>query len=298
MERLPFRQVILMLQVLALALICPAQASARPTKVRVMTYNIRLDTPVDGANDWAHRRENLIAQIKWLRPDIFGLQEVVINQKRDIANALRFDFAMVGVGRDDGKEGGESSPVGYEKDRFAMIANGTFWLSPTPDVPSMGWDAAFRRVATWARLRERRGGKILLVINTHMDHVGIEARRQSALLLKQWLVTHRRKGDHVMLIGDFNARPDSEPLAILTDPKSPVGLRSAALNATEHPFGPAGTFNDFKLQPEKELTIDHILVGGQKGGEIWVSRYAVIAQNINGRMISDHYPVLADLVLP
>lgn len=269
----------------------------KTSEIRVMTYNIRLDTPVDGLNDWSHRRENLTAQIEWLRPDIFGLQEVVFNQKQYIANALRFDFMLVGVGRDDGKDAGESSPIGYNIHRFKLMDSGTFWLSPTPHVPSKGWDAAFPRVATWVRLRDRKGGKTILTVNTHWDHIGVEARKQSALQLKQWLIEHRKKKDHVLLIGDFNAATESEPLAILTDHKSPVSLRNAGLNSTFHPFGPKGTFNDFKLQPETQKTIDHILVGGQKGGEIWISRYAVIAQNVDGRMISDHYPVLADLTL-
>jgi endonuclease/exonuclease/phosphatase family metal-dependent hydrolase len=267
------------------------------TEIRVMTYNIRLDTPTDGMNDWAHRREMLTSQIYWLRPDIFGLQEVVFTQKQYIANAFRFDFALVGVGRDDGKDAGESSPIGYNIHRFKLMDSGIFWLSPTPDVPSKGWDAAYPRVATWARLRTKKGGKMILAVNTHWDHVGVEARKQSALLVKQWLIAHRKAKDHVIVIGDFNAESDSEPLAILTDLKNPVWLRSAALNSTAKPFGPKGTFNDFKLVPETERTIDHILVGGQTGSEIWINRYAVIAQNVDGRMISDHYPVLADLGL-
>lgn len=274
-----------------------AKQDYKSTELRVMTYNIRLDTPTDGLNDWAHRREMLTSQIHWLQPDIFGLQEVVFTQKQYIANAFRFDFALVGVGRDDGKDGGESSPIGYNIHRFKLMDSGTFWLSPTPDVPSKGWDAAYPRVATWARLRTKKGGKMILVMNTHWDHIGVEARKQSALQVKQWLIAHRKAKDHVIVIGDFNAEPDSEPLAILTDLKSPVWLRSAALNSTAKPFGPKGTFNDFKLQPETERTIDHILVGGQKGGEIWISHYAVIAQNVDGRMISDHYPVLADIGL-
>lgn len=280
-----------------LALLSCAPATAKgPTALRVMTYNIRLDTPVDGLNDWSHRRDMLTSQIYWLRPDIFGLQEVVINQKRDIARAFQ-EFTLIGNGRDDGQDRGESSPVGFATVRFRLLDSGTFWLSPTPAVPSKGWDAAYPRVATWVRLRDRWSGKIILAMNSHWDHVGVEARRNSAQMLRQWLTDHRRPGDYVILIGDFNCEPGSEPLGILTDPTRPLQLREARLNSATPPFGPAGTFNDFKLQPEAERTIDHILVGRQQGREIAVSRYAVIAQNVAGRMISDHYPVLADLIL-
>lgn len=267
------------------------------TELRVVTYNIRLDTANDGPNQWKYRRDFLTSQLALLRPDIFGLQEVVFNQKQDIAEAMRFNFALVGNGRDDGKDAGESSPIGYNIHRFKLLGGGTYWLSSTPNVPSKGWDAAYPRVVTWARLRERKGGKMILAVNTHWDHIGVEARKQSALQLKQWLIEHRKRRDHVIVIGDFNAEPDSEPLAILTDRQSPVWLRSAALNSTVKPFGPRGTFNEFKLQPETTRTIDHILVGGQEGGEIQIRRYAVVAQNVDGQMISDHYPVLADLTL-
>lgn len=280
---------------LALLASVPAAAADR-TQLRVMTYNIRLDTPVDGLNDWSHRRDLLTSQIYWLRPDIFGLQEVVINQKHDIADALH-DFTLIGNGRDDGKDRGESSPIGFVTKRFRLMGSGMFWLSPTPDIPSKGWDAAFPRVATWVRLRDRKSGKVILAMNTHWDHIGVEARKQSALMLRQWLIGHRRPGDHVILLGDFNCETGSEPFQILTDPKSPMWLRDAGLNSTIRPFGPIGTFNDFKLQPVDVRTIDHILVGGQKGGEIWISRYAVFAQNVDGRLISDHYPALAELVL-
>lgn len=282
---------------LSAAVFADGTIAAGQPLLRVMTYNIRLDTANDGPNQWQFRRDMLISQIALLQPDLFGLQEVVINQKQDIAEAMRFDFALVGNGRDDGKDAGESSPIGYNIHRFKLLGHGTFWLSPTPDVPSIGWDAAYLRVATWARLREKRGGKIVLVVNSHWDHVGVEARKQSALLLKAWLIRHRQPKDHVLMIGDFNAEPASDPLNILTDIKSPLLLRTAALNSAFPPFGPKGTFNGFKLVPESEKIIDHILVGGQMGREIWIVRYAVVAQNVDGRMISDHYPVVADLKL-
>jgi len=159
-------------------------------QLRIMTYNIRLDTPVDGPNRWAYRRAGVVAQIDWFHPDIFGLQEVVFSQKQDMIADLP-DYRLIGAGRDDGHDAGESSPLGYRIELFDLLGSGTFWLSPTPERPSKGWDAAFPRVATWVRLRTKRGGKTILAVNTHWDHIGIEARRQSGLLLARWLAENR-----------------------------------------------------------------------------------------------------------
>lgn len=268
---------------------------ARP--VRVMTYNIRLDTPADGENSWSHRRAWLTDQIVWLRPDIFGLQEVVPGQKRDIMRDLP-SYQIIGDGRDAssaaGHDAGESSPIGFDRARFDLLGSGTFWLSPTPDVTGIGWDAAFPRVATWVRLRAKAGQQTILAVNTHWDHVGVEARRQSGLQLRQWLARNARGGEHLIMLGDFNTAMESAAMQALVDPaQTTARLRDSRVASLTAPFGPIGTFNAFQLQPTAAPTIDHILVGDS----VRVSRYAVMAQNVGGRMISDHYPVLADLEL-
>ncbi|MEQ1689630.1 MAG: endonuclease/exonuclease/phosphatase family protein, partial [Sphingopyxis sp.] len=284
-----------LLGLVAFAFAFAMPASATPNRctatVRAMTYNIRLDTPVDGENDWSHRRSWLSEQIIWLAPDIFGLQEVVPGQKRDIAHDLPA-YRLVGNGRDDGRDMGESSPIGFMPTRFDLLDSGTFWLSPTPDQPGRGWDAAYPRVATWVRLRDRVSHAVLLALNTHWDHIGIEARRQSGLQLRAWLGANARAGEHLILLGDFNTAMTSEAMAALVNPQaSAVRLRDSRAASQTPPFGPVGTFNAFRLVPEEVLTIDHILVGDS----VTVSRTAVVAQHVDGRVISDHYPVLADL---
>ncbi len=268
------------------------RATNRRAHLRAMTYNIRLDTERDGANKWAFRHAGVSAQIDWLRPDILGLQEVTFNQKQDIA-ADAPDYQLIGVGRDDGVDAGESSPIGFRIDRFTLLESGTFWLSPTPHVPSKGWDAAFARVATWVRLRDTKTRRTIFVLNTHWDHIGVEARNQSARLMRERIALHRRKGDCAILLGDFNTEISSDALKELMGHAPDVIFRDSRQASETPPFGPTCTFNDFKLQPERKDTIDHIFVGPQ----VVVERYAVIAQNVDGRMLSDHYPVLADLQL-
>jgi glucosylceramidase len=270
----------------------PTQATAaqEPPPLRLMTYNIRLDLASDGANAWPHRRDWVAAQIEWLRPDIFGLQEVLPGQKADLIAALP-RYRVVGGGRDDGNEKGEASPIGFDVRRFEFLEGGLFWLSPTPTLPSKGWDAAYNRIATWLRLRDHGTRQVILAINTHWDHVGVVARKESAAQIARWIGSNARRCEQVMLFGDFNSEIDSEPIQLLT--KGPLALRDARTDSRSAPFGPAGTFNNFELAPAASKTIDHFLLGNRAA----VERYLVLAQPIDGRWPSDHFPVLIDVKL-
>lgn len=263
-----------------------AATCAARDDLRAMTYNIRLDVAVDGANRWANRREEFLAQIRLVRPDLLGLQEVVPGQYADLRRGLP-DYAFVGGGRDDGAGQGEASPLAVRRSAFSIAASGMFWLSPTPDRPSLGWDAAFRRVATWAHLHRRSDGARLLVVNTHWDHIGLEARLGSALQLRQWIAAHRRAGEAVVLLGDFNAPLAEGSMRVLLEGKQ---LRDARAAAREPAVGATITFNAFDPIPKSGQTIDHILVGWAA-----VVRYHALAEHFDGRVASDHFPVVADI---
>ena len=274
----------------ALFVIAAATASgAEPQSLRLMTYNIRLDIASDGANAWPHRRQWVAAQVLWLRPDIFGMQEVKPNQKADLIADLP-QYRLFGDGR-DGKGEGVASPIGYDAQRFEFLEGGTFWLSPTPERPARAWDAAFPRLVTWVRLRIRDSGQVVLAVNTHWDHIGLIARRQSAAQMAHWIEAHARRCEPVMVFGDFNSELDSEQMRVLT--QGPPALRDARGVSKSPPFGPAGTFNEFQPLPPASRAIDHILLGSG----IEVVRYGVFAQVIDGRVPSDHFPVLVDLGL-
>lgn len=275
-----------------LSLLVGSAAHAAPRcaamEVRAMTYNIRLELASDGVNGWPYRRKELIGQIRIIRPDIVGLQEVLPNQRRDINSALG-DYEFLGVARDDGRDAGEYSPIGVRKSAFAIGRSGTFWLSQTPDRPSLGWDASYKRIVTWARLKHRKSGAAILVLNTHWDHQGLIARRESGSQIARWIAQNRRPGEHSLLMGDFNA-PLTEPsMKILAD----AGLADSRTTAREI-LGGSVTFNNFQALPaENGQAIDHIMVGSD-----WrIRRHATIAQHINGRVASDHFPVVADLSL-
>jgi endonuclease/exonuclease/phosphatase family metal-dependent hydrolase len=264
-----------------------ADAPAQSQKLRLMTYNIRLDLASDGANAWPHRRHWVVAQIEWLRPDIFGMQEVLPGQKADVAADLP-QYELFGEGRDAGGKG-EASPLGFDTRKFRFNEGGTFWLSPTPEVSSKGWDAAYPRIVTWARLQLRGTKQVVLAVNTHWDHIGLVARRQSAAQMLKWIEKNARRCEAVLVFGDFNSEMSSEQMQVMT--QGPPALRDARAATKSPPFGPGGTFNGFTTAPLAADAIDHVLVG--VGVE--VERYAVFSQVIEGRVPSDHFPVVVDL---
>lgn len=256
-----------------------------------MTFNIRLDLASDGANAWSQRKALVAALIDHEAPDLLGMQEVLIHQKRDLEAALP-GYTMIGVGRDDGREAGEFSPLAWRRERFELVRAGTFWLSSTPEVPGRGWDAAYPRVATWAVLRDRSTGQLLRVLNTHFDHVGQEARRNSATMIARWVSEGTDRELPTVVLGDLNADPESEPYRVIAG-DSAAALRDARVITRTPPYGPPGTFTGFDITKAAPLPIDHIFVGPG----IAVESYAVITQHWGGRLPSDHYPVLAKMRL-
>lgn len=268
------------------------QGSVASTPLRAMTYNIRLDLESDGANSWPNRKDMVAQLVRHEAPDVLGMQEVLLSQKRDLEATLP-DYAFAGVGRDDGAEAGEFSPVGWRRDRFELLDTGTFWLSPTPSLPGKAWDADYPRIATWAVLHDRSSGMRLHVLNTHFDHVGGVARERSAGLIADWSTERVRQGAHVIVMGDFNAESGSPPIALLAD-RARSALRESGSASRSGHYGPPGTFNGFRIDAAAAPVIDHIFVSDG----IEVLRHATITQHWEGRLPSDHYPVVADLELP
>jgi len=282
------------LRSLALAAIAVLSTAAAPAPrtcqpLRVMTYNIRLALDSDGPNRWEARRDQFIGQVALMHPAILGLQEVVAVQKADLEHGLP-GYRFLGVARDDGRSAGEFSNLAIDRSVFRVRSSGTFWLSSTPTVPSKGWDAAYRRIATWAHLVRRSDGRRFLALNTHLDNEGATARLQGAREILGWLAAHRGKRESVLMTGDFNSEPGSPPYQALTS--LPVGLRDSRAISQSAPIGPEGTFNDFNPLPANSQRIDYVLVG--PGME--VKRYAVLSwHGEGGRTASDHFPVVTDL---
>ena len=253
---------------------------ASAQSIRVMTYNIRLDTPADSVNQWPKRTQKVFDLISKYDPDILGVQEAIHHQLMDLVKNLpQYDY--VGVGRDDGKTKGEFSAILYKKERFNVLLQGTFWLSETPNVPgSKSWDAAITRVASWAKLKDKRTNKEFLLINTHFDHIGKEARRHSASLLKQ-NAYELGKDLPLIITGDFNCTRSEPPYSKIMNPE---GIRLI----DPLPGAPVGTFCGFKVNSIECRAIDYIF-----HTDHWnASGYKVITDNDGKYYPSDHLPVM------
>ena len=252
--------------------------------VKVMTYNIRLDVASDGVNQWSNRTEKLPALIRKYDPDLVGLQEVMHHQLMTILEKLPA-YGYIGVGRDDGKEKGEYSAILYKKDRFTVISQKTSWLSTTPEVAgSKSWDAAITRVVTRGRFVDRKSGKEFLHFNTHFDHIGKEARKNSSALILESIRLERGAPDTpVIVTGDFNSEPTEDAYKTMATSGTVIDARPSGSNE--------GTFCTFEVNGPPCRLIDYTFHSEQ----LKVKSYEVIKDNDGKYYPSDHLPVMVEL---
>ena len=274
-------------------------------KLRVGTYNIRTMGADKGTpNAWEERKEDVVALIRKLNLDAFGLQEVTPGQKEFLLKALP-EYDMVGEFRGAGKRRGEASSVCYLKSRFAVVKTGTFWLSETPEVPgSKSWNTAFPRVCTWVQLRDMKSGRTFCFANTHTDHKSGLARTEGMKLIVRRMSGFAPDGMPVVFTGDHNCSERSEAA------KTVSAVLKDTFHATETPpVGPYRTYNGFTwresppatetltLPPEKRSARgDYIYVSK----DIRVKSYACHDESRPGTKLypADHFPVTAEIELP
>lgn len=249
----------------------------------IATYNIRYDGHTDLANDWSERKVPISQYVLKNEINIIGFQEVLLNQLEDL-KALLPSYKAVGVGRDDGKDKGEFSPIFYNTTKFELMRSGTFWLSPTPNAPSIGWDAALNRICTYALLKNSINKELTWVFNTHFDHVGQEARLHSAELILDQIAVNLQKIDApVLLIGDFNMEPSDQGIQLI---KSQLRDLSCSLRHPE--LCSENTFNAFTQSPLDDKRIDYIF-----GSSNILSFLSVVEKSEFGLSFpSDHFPLL------
>ncbi len=252
--------------------------------LRAVTFNLRYANPDDGQNRWELRQDLVFEFIRGQEPDIVGLQEALALQM----DAMRAEFPgyrFLGQGRGGGRRG-EFSALMIRNKRFEVLEHGDFWLSPMPDhIGSRGWDAALPRMCTWAVLRDRSSQRDFVVMNTHFDHRGEVARRESAQVLMD---QRARFADlALILLGDLNAAEDTPPLRRLRE----AGLRDSYRDL--HPeANQVGTFHGFRGSTGGDK-IDYVLVD-----EGWSTLAAEILHDHRGeRFPSDHFAVIATLRL-
>lgn len=274
--------------VILLSIFAGCADKAGKDAIKVMTLNVRLNTPVDSMNAWPNRAAIVCNFIKSEKPDLLGMQEVLLNQY-EVLDSVLAGYASIGVGRSDGAKGGEMNPVFFRKDRYEMARSKTFWLSETPEAEgSQAWGANLPRIVTWAELVARNNHEHLFFFNTHFAHDSDSARIMSSRLLLN-KVDSIASGYPFIITGDFNMLPVSKGYAILTGPAESVPLLTDSHNISEkRPFGPEYTFNNFSDKGGSGR-IDYIFVrNGMK-----VLDHRTLIKKERGVYISDHWPVEA-----
>ena len=297
--------------------------SANTQQLLVGSYNIRYKNANDSVNGnvWSKRCQVICDQVNFMAPDIFGAQEVLYPQLQDMLKALD-GYGYIGIGRDDGKQGGEYEAVFYKKDKLKLLDHGDFWLSETPDKPGLGWDAACIRICTWGKFSVKnpdaehhrrglfgRGPKPketeFYFFNLHMDHVGVVARREAAKLVVA-KVKEIAQDAPVFITGD-------EIYTMFTE----SGILKDSYDAARIRFAENGTFNAFKTEYFTTSRIDHVFVSpstsvesyGVLTNSYWIpdekeetlkssdAPQEITFDNYIRRNPSDHYPVFVRVKL-
>lgn len=286
--------------------------SAQIREIKVSSFNVRNDNQndADKGNGWVNRYPEIAGMILFNDIDIIGTQECKNNQVTDLKNVLsKYHYDYIGRGRGTEPTEDEYSAIFYKTDKYKLISSGNFWLSETPDVPSKGWDAALNRICTWGQFEDKKTKFKFFAFNLHMDHIGVEARKNSSILVIN-KIKEIAKGKPAFLTGDFNVDQYSEGYKIITT----SNLLSDSYLKAPIVFDPNGTFNGFEINNTTNQRIDHVFVT-KKFKPI---RYGVLTQiywsDKSGkishpsdfpaettveegtpRLPSDHYPVLVVL---
>lgn len=269
----------------------------RSAPLKIVTFNIRYDNPADGVNAWPVRREMVYRLFREMDADLAGLQEVYINQLQDLLAALP-GYQRVGVGRNDGRDSGEFSPILYRASRFEVESSGTFWFSDTPEVPgSASWGNYTTRICTWGRFVEKGTGRAHYLFNIHLDNLSQVSREKSVVLLMQRIGARAVPGDPFIVTGDFNAR-ETEPAIGFMKGAVPIEGLANPLPLVD-PFRAlypdatgVGTFHNF-LGGSDSPKIDYIFIRPADRG----TASEIILKNESGLYPSDHYPVTATVEL-
>lgn len=254
--------------------------------INVGTYNLRYANPRDTGNMWENRAPIVASLIRFHNFDVFGTQEGLLNQLEDISKVLP-QYERYGVGRDDGKDAGEHSAIFFKKERFKLLDKGDFWLSETPDKPSLGWDATCcNRICSWVYLQDKQSKKEFYFFNAHYDHQGKIAREESSKLILEKIKAIAGKKPTI-LTGDFNGSHSSSWYQRVANSGTLIDTYTRAKN----PYANNASFNSFKRNVPGNDIIDHIFTTGN----FEVIRWGILTDSYHGKYPSDHFPVLAEI---
>ena len=268
----------------------PAQvvdfAEKKEDTIRVMTFNIRCTSL--GMIKRSTRNDEVIETIKRGMPDSFGVQEATPTWMKYLKKELKDLYDCVGVGRANGKNSGEYSAIFYLKDKYNVYDSDTFWLSETPEKPSKGWDASMNRICTWAVLEDKETGVMYVHINAHFDHKGTEAQSKSIDLILDKVKQY--ENFPVVFTADMNIKEGTDLYNKIADSKILWDTKKISPDTMDYL-----TFHNLEPSANEGRILDYIMINECPG--FGVVSYKVVTAGIDGKFVSDHYPVYADLFI-
>lgn len=243
----------------------------------IMSFNIKTTYP-DNA-----RKKRVIETIKMYLPDMVGIQEAAPHWMSMLREGLDSVYNFVGEGRDGGNVG-EYNPIFYKKDKYELIESGTKWMSSTPDVKGSKYPtSAYPRIFTYAVLKEKSTGEEFLYINTHLDHVSAEARKFQAEIIADFVSKHSEY--RIFLTGDFNCSSSENTFSVIK--------KTGFSNSTDVAFfkeNPGITFHNYGSSSK---VLDYCFL---KGEGIYIGKYKVVKDKIDGEYPSDHFPIYVEFL--
>jgi len=282
--------------ILTIAFVWSSNLAKAQNTLKVMSFNIRYDSPRDTGNLWISRKEKVAAVIQFHQADIIGIQEGLHHQLEQLDQLLP-DHDWLGVGRDDGKRKGEYTAIFYRKDRLVPESEDHFWLSETPEMPgSMSWETACTRMVSHVKFKDKITNQYFYHFNTHFDHVSHEARYNGALLIKEQI---QELGNEslIILTGDFNVTKSDSTYHLLTTFVNDARwlLPKGQAGSPNEGYGPDFTYKAFDKAGDTGRVIDFIFLKNESS--VKVLRHGVLSDNWDGKYPSDHLPVLVELQL-
>lgn len=252
----------------------------------LMSYNIRCGScePKESPNHWEKRKYFVAHLIKTHNPDVIGLQEAEVAQIEDLVEMLD-QYSWMGAGRDDGRDKGETTAILFRTARFSLQGQQTLWLSQTPLQPSRGWDAAYRRTLSIAKLLDAQSKQLVYVFNTHLDNEGETARQESAKLLLEEIAKIDATSP-VLVSGDFNFTAASKGYEIVTQT-----LADAEKVSITPATGGHKTYNGFGENKEADNKIDFVFIKKS----MKVHSHQIDTTTYNNFFPSDHFPIVVNV---
>lgn len=249
--------------------------------MKFVTFNIRCDYEQDGIQNFCHRKNIIEKKIKKEQPDIICFQEVLPHVALWLKETFT-DYYVVGCGRDK-EYRDEQAAVAYKKDCYNLMEMQTFWLSPTPDIPGSRYEnqSECPRTCTVVTLEEIYANQVVRICNTHLDHIGSEARKLGLEQILSTLDSMKSFGTPpIILTGDFNAFPSDEEMKVINQRKDFIDVTEML----------SGTFHDYGTLENTEK-IDYIFAQMPL-----IGKNAVLWRDCeNGIYLSDHYPVSVEM---